>query len=517
MDKTAGENAGGTSRSTGSQAPLFALAVCGFSCLIGWELSAVFSPSLPLLSFCGIEEAIAVRCVSVLTLAAAFGLFAWRADWFYVQRDRLLAPALIVSLLPMAAALANSVAGGFPFAGLVVAWALLGVAQAVLSTYWCVFFSLAKSSLTMKTVISGGFGGTILFIIANATGELWVSMVEMGLMVVASMAIAFLLSRNLPQESIPRASEFHRVADLSVPAFLSVASCGAVYGFMTIEVCYQGPAAALVGGASGAFGCLLAFAWYRMGSRIDLDVGIVQRISLPLLVASLLMMPLFEGPVRIFWACVALAALAHNQMYTWFSVSIENYEFCLHPVRRFALRQTPSWIGFCVGCFLAFAAAFVLKLQGEGLYLLTGVFAIVLVVAFSVYGGDESKNKERLDSLIDAAAQTAVAVAGVDAASAEDAPADAAEQAGEGEGASGGESFYAGRFRTRCDEVAREFSLTPRESEVFALLAKGRNAEYIANQLVVTPATIKSHIYHIYQKLGVNSQQRLMDLMDEDA
>ena len=50
---------------------------------------------------------------------------------------------------------------------------------------------------------------------------------------------------------------------------------------------------------------------------------------------------------------------------------------------------------------------------------------------------------------------------------------------------------------------------------MFALLAKGRNAEYIAGQLMVTPATIKSHIYHIYQKLGVNSQQRLMDLVDE--
>ena len=64
-------------------------------------------------------------------------------------------------------------------------------------------------------------------------------------------------------------------------------------------------------------------------------------------------------------------------------------------------------------------------------------------------------------------------------------------------------------------EVSRKFSLTPRETEVFALLAKGRNAEYIAGQLMVTPATIKSHIYHIYQKLGVNSQQRLMDLVDE--
>ena len=149
-----------------------------------------------------------------------------------------------------------------------------------------------------------------------------------------------------------------------------------------------------------------------------------------------------------------------------------------------------------------------MKLTGESLYLLTGAFAVVIVVAFSVYGGDESKTKARLDALMDVAVQTAVAVV-TKSGEATTAP-DSLEEPERNEG------FYAESFQKRCDEVAREYSLTPRESEVFALLAKGRNAEYIAGQLVVTPATIKSHIYHIYQKLGVNSQQRLMDLVDEN-
>ena len=52
---------------------------------------------------------------------------------------------------------------------------------------------------------------------------------------------------------------------------------------------------------------------------------------------------------------------------------------------------------------------------------------------------------------------------------------------------------------------------------MFFLLAKGRNAEYIAEQLVVSPATVKSHIYHIYRKLGINSQQHLMNIVDDVA
>lgn len=79
-----------------------------------------------------------------------------------------------------------------------------------------------------------------------------------------------------------------------------------------------------------------------------------------------------------------------------------------------------------------------------------------------------------------------------------------------------GESRFTQRaFKTVAKRCRASIHSPRAKPKWFALLAKGRNAEYIAGQLMVTPATIKSHIYHIYQKLGVNSQQRLMDLVDE--
>ena len=60
-----------------------------------------------------------------------------------------------------------------------------------------------------------------------------------------------------------------------------------------------------------------------------------------------------------------------------------------------------------------------------------------------------------------------------------------------------------------------EFGLTAREAEVAELLAMGRNAEYIAKELFIAHSTAKSHIAHIYQKTGLNSQQRLMDLVED--
>lgn len=61
-------------------------------------------------------------------------------------------------------------------------------------------------------------------------------------------------------------------------------------------------------------------------------------------------------------------------------------------------------------------------------------------------------------------------------------------------------------------ELAEEARLTQREAEVFALLAQGRNGVYIQQQLGVSYNTVKTHVSHIYAKLGVHTHQELIDL-----
>lgn len=64
-------------------------------------------------------------------------------------------------------------------------------------------------------------------------------------------------------------------------------------------------------------------------------------------------------------------------------------------------------------------------------------------------------------------------------------------------------------------EIASDAGLTKRQTEIFGYLAKGRNAPYIGEELVVSYHTVKAHIYRIYQKLDVHSQQELIDLVEE--
>ena len=66
----------------------------------------------------------------------------------------------------------------------------------------------------------------------------------------------------------------------------------------------------------------------------------------------------------------------------------------------------------------------------------------------------------------------------------------------------------------RSSELAAEYGLTEREREVFNLLAHGRNARFIQNELTVSYNTVKTHVSHIYAKLGVHTQQELIDMVE---
>jgi DNA-binding CsgD family transcriptional regulator len=66
----------------------------------------------------------------------------------------------------------------------------------------------------------------------------------------------------------------------------------------------------------------------------------------------------------------------------------------------------------------------------------------------------------------------------------------------------------------QCSKVSAGFNLTKREAEVLSLLAHGRNVPYIENLLIISHNTVRTHIKHIYIKLGLHSQQELIDMVE---
>ncbi len=62
----------------------------------------------------------------------------------------------------------------------------------------------------------------------------------------------------------------------------------------------------------------------------------------------------------------------------------------------------------------------------------------------------------------------------------------------------------------RCEQVAREHNLTPREGEIVLYLGRGHSYAYIANALTVSENTVRTHVRNIYRKLGVTSREELL-------
>ena len=71
-------------------------------------------------------------------------------------------------------------------------------------------------------------------------------------------------------------------------------------------------------------------------------------------------------------------------------------------------------------------------------------------------------------------------------------------------------------FEQACESIASRCSLTPREREVFEMLARGRDSFYIQEQLTVSRNTVKAHVKHIYAKLDIHAHQDLLDMVEQE-
>lgn len=63
--------------------------------------------------------------------------------------------------------------------------------------------------------------------------------------------------------------------------------------------------------------------------------------------------------------------------------------------------------------------------------------------------------------------------------------------------------------------TAEEFGLSPRETEILELLARGFNTERVARELVISNYTVQTHIQHIYTKTGIHRRSDLMDYLNK--
>lgn len=70
-------------------------------------------------------------------------------------------------------------------------------------------------------------------------------------------------------------------------------------------------------------------------------------------------------------------------------------------------------------------------------------------------------------------------------------------------------------FKLTCQNIANQNNLTKRELEVMMLLAKGNSLNHIAEELYLSPNTVKTYRSSMYRKLNIHTKQELINLISE--
>lgn len=155
--------------------------------------------------------------------------------------------------------------------------------------------------------------------------------------------------------------------------------------------------------------------------------------------------------------------------------------------------EAPAYriVGFAEAVFAAASLAWLVFLREQALvnnvYVLGAAYLIMIAIMYLTWQGA----KRRADEGLSEGQETTEPAQDVDLS--EPSPVRSVTQA--------------------CLAIASEYGLSPRETQVFVLLAQGRTRAFIQDELVLSGSTIKTHVGHIYGKLGVEDRQQMMDLI----
>jgi two-component system nitrate/nitrite response regulator NarL len=79
-------------------------------------------------------------------------------------------------------------------------------------------------------------------------------------------------------------------------------------------------------------------------------------------------------------------------------------------------------------------------------------------------------------------------------------------------GAAAGETVLAPEVQAglvdelRARELGQRSPLSTREAQILALIAEGLSSRKIAERLAIRSSTVKTHVHHLFEKLGVNDR-----------
>ncbi len=209
--------------------------------------------------------------------------------------------------------------------------------------------------------------------------------------------------------------------------------------------------------------------------KANFEAERIRRLLLPLIAVALLPFPYLSPVMKVVFLSVAVFGFTCFDAIGWGDLADEVRD---RGLKLFGYLSAASTINFA-GIFVGWGIGYLLfSLLGEGGYETGfGIVSIVLVILLI------------LNLVMDSIGET------------------------EGGGVAKTTEFR-DTWKERCMSVAQSHKLTKQEERIFIMLARGRNYKHISDELYISVHTVKTHIYHIYKKLDIHSQQELIDMVE---
>lgn len=401
-----------------------------------------------------------------------------------------LATTVVLSLPGPLVALLLGMGFDVPIVALCVISVCTGMAGASFTVSWLSLCGRVRIVNYQRFVSQSLLGGGLLFIVVSFL-PLAMQPVFCLMYALMSGALLFYLggrrgSENDEEEASQEKSVWAFAREIE-PSFIAF---GVVFGLTFAYLFNKGPLTMLIGLACTVIGSgFIALLSWR-GKSIGITV--MQRILLCITVLSCVLIPFVSSTAQLLCACLVLVA--------WAAFTSVNYtlivEKCIEQRGTAAFRQIPSrlmfsMLGFCAGWIVAAIAVSVVGSHTEVYTVIRLSMAFILVVVVMLFFPTPEHHGE--EPLVKGSVPEVPVVVH-------------AEAVGLSEN---------DLFELRCDAVAKLYQLSPRETDILKYLAKGRNAAYIQDKFCISPHTVKSHIYSIYRKVDIHSQQKLMDFVEE--
>ena len=477
-------------RSDGSRgvSALELVGIGGFAFLFGWVFVACFwlfceyPPDVPvavrdlsqLAIFAGIPVGYVV--LHLLGRSARFNLFSPLATGCAVVCSVSLSFAALLMFngmhLPLWVVCAVNVLTGFAGAFFILAW--LDVLSRLRCASYSRFVSLAFA------------GGVALFAISAVSPERYQPMF-MLIYALCSLSLLVYLTNNADandeRAEVEAVAEPWRFTKEIEPSFFVF---GIVFALSFVFLFNNGKEYVFWGVVATAVGALSIFVPSLLGLRLNITT--VQRVLLVITVISCVILPFSEGTAQLLCACLTTAA--------WGAFKSINYAFIVKKsilvrdapfFRKAPLRLSVSSFGFAVGWAIAAIITVVFGTHAEPFTTARLVMAVVLVIVVMVFFPQGEHHPADGTEAKEGTASKVVSV----------------------------QMSESDLLNRKCDAVAKLFQLSPRETDILGYLARGRNAAWMQEELTVSPHTVKSHIYNIYRKLDIHSQQKLMSFVED--